>query len=380
MKVEIDYPGVCSEKTPAGTRRWRVRVQGEKTKKITIPVAPGHADFAEHYDAAREGRKLPLKVTKKRRSGSLDELREQFCAAMAEMVAAGNLNAKTLEGRTRGLKQACDVKKSNVRIGSMNAKLPIEAFTQIIDSYRARTGAAETCLKALKAAYRWGEGRGFPSGSPVLALSSPHKGRGGAKKWREEDEQKFLACHGKGTMARRWFYLAKNMAGRIGDTHTMGPHNVQLKQDQVYLGWQPQKRGSKFVKVPVMAELAAELDAAPVHEEAFLTTNYGKPFATSGSLDNRIRKWIIEAGLFVHMEVLDPKTQKMVKEKKATRSQHGIRKLVAHEIANAGGSVYEIMARLSHSDTRTAMVYTGDFEREALAKLGFERVQNQNEN
>lgn len=139
------------------------------------------------------------------------------------------------------------------------------------------------------------------------------------------------------------------------------------------------KKGSKFVKVPVMLELAEELDSAPVHEEAFLTTNYGKPFASSASLDNRVRKWIIQAGLFVHKDVLDPKTQKMVKEKKATRSQHGVRKLVAHEIANAGGSVYEIMARLSHSDTRTAMVYTADFEREALAKQGFERVRNQRE-
>ncbi len=162
------------------------------------------------------------------------------------MVKAGNLNAKTLEGRTRGLKQACDVKKNGVRMGSMNADLPKAAFTHIIDSFRARTGAAETCLKALKAAYRWGEDRGFPTGSPVLALSSPHIGKGGAVKWSQDDEHKFLACHGKGTMTRRWFYLAKNMAGRIGDTHTMGPHNVQLTEDQACLEWQPQKRAQSL--------------------------------------------------------------------------------------------------------------------------------------
>lgn len=375
MKVEINYPGLCPEITPAGNPRWRVRVAGQKRQKITIPFGPSHTDFLRYYEAARDGRKLPIAETVKRSKGTFDELRVRFCEAMETMVKAGNLDKKTLSGRERGLRQACYVKKKNVRMGALRANLPKEAFMFILDSYGEKTGAAETCLKALKAAYRWGQDRGFPDNSPVLSVVSPHVGRGGATTWLESDEQKFLARHGKGTMARRWFFLAKNMAGRIGDTHTMGPRNISLLEDQAYLSWQPQKKGSKPVKVPIMPELAEELDTAPVNPDAFLATKHGAPFASSGGLDNRVRGWIIEAGLCELIVVTDKKTKEVKSEMKAIRSQHGLRKLVAIEIANAGGSVYEIMARLSHSDTKTGMVYTAQFERERLAEQGFRRVQ-----
>lgn len=111
-----------------------------------------------------------------------------------------------------------------------------------------------------------------------------------------------------------------------------------------------------------------------VSREAFLTTAYGQPFASSGGLDNRIRDWVIEAGLNRIVEVRNKKTKETEKKKKATRSQHGIRKMVALEIAHAGGSVYEIMARLSHSDTRSAAPYTVDFERAELNKASAARV------
>jgi hypothetical protein len=44
--------------------------------------------------------------------------------------------------------------------------------------------------------------------------------------------------------------------------------------------------------------LAAELE---LHEarDTYLVTEHGRPFASSGSLDNRVRKWIIAAGLCV---------------------------------------------------------------------------------
>ncbi len=134
-------------------------------------------------------------------------------------------------------------------------------------------------------------------------------------------------------MAQRWFWLAKNMAGRVGDTHDIGPPNIKLKDGQAYLVWQPKKKGSKPVEVPLMLELAEELEAGGVHEDAVLDNDYGRPFASSGSLDNRIRKWVIAAGLFKLVEEEDPKTKKKKKVKNPTRSQYGIRKATAHDLA-----------------------------------------------
>ncbi len=240
--------------------------------------------------------------------------------------------------------------------------MPKEAFVYIIDRFGARTGAAETCLKALKAAYKWGEDRGFPKDSPVHKITSPHKIRGGATPWEAADEEQFLKKHGTGTMARRWFLLARNMAGRIGDIPMIGPRHIVLADGRAFISWQPGKAGPKPVRVPVMIELAEELRAADFTAAAFLLTEYGRPFSSTGSLDNKIRKWIIEAGL-------------TDADGKARLSQHGIRKYVAEELALAGNTVYEIMSRLSHSDPKTAAIYTAKVERALLAASGFERAE-----
>lgn len=85
-------------------------------------------------------------------------------------------------------------------------------------------------------------------------------------------------------------------------------------------------------------------------------------FASSGSLDNRVRKWIVEAGL-------------VGADGKANRSQHGIRKRRAEEIAEPGGTVYEVMAHLSHSDPKTSAIYTKRVERARLAEQAVRRME-----
>ena len=101
MKVELQYPGLCSEVTPAGNPRWRVRVEGLKAKKITIPLGPGHPDFQLHYEAARQGRRLEVQAPAKPSRGTLDEMCDRFLAWMEDQVVAGNLSALTLSSRRR---------------------------------------------------------------------------------------------------------------------------------------------------------------------------------------------------------------------------------------------------------------------------------------
>ncbi len=373
MKVEKDIPGLCSEKTPAGNPRWRVRVEGDKDKKITIPVGPSHLDFDEHYSAAREGRKFVEKKTIRPGKGSLDEMSERFIEWMRNHIKAGNRRQSTLESRVTGLNHArkCRSQNNKFRIGQMNADLPREAFTHIRDSFGSQTGAAHSCLKALRALYTWGVDYGYPSNSPVFGVRSHHVEKGGAKPWADEDAEKFLARHGPGTMARRWFLLAEATAGRIGDMHTLGPRFERTKGERLFIRYQPSKRGSAEVELPLpwgfMLEVAELLPDAP----AYLLTHKTTPFESANSLDNTVRRWIIEAGLC--LPVLDEDGKQVIDGKgkpkfQATHSQHGIRKRRAVKIAEASGSIFEVMAHLSHKDPKTAAIYTQRVDRARLAE------------
>lgn len=242
MKLQEDYPGLLKEETPAKSTRWRVRVLGNKKRRITLAVAPGHPDFKDHYEAARRGKKLQVRAPVKPVRGTLDELCEKYSAALPNIVSTKKLTTDTMASRVRGLKQACEVTFKGRRMGALDVNLSKRAFVHVMDNFGARTGAADTCLKALKAAYLWGEDRGFPEDSPVFRVTSPHVSKGGAKAWSEQDEARFLARHGRGTMARRWFFLSKNTAGRIEDIAIIGPENIILRDGRAYLGWQPKKR------------------------------------------------------------------------------------------------------------------------------------------
>ena len=369
MKVEVQYPGLCRETTPAGIRRWRVRVEGENSRKITIPVGPGHVDFQDCYEAARSGQKLQCTTSSKPVRGTLDELSERFLVWMEGQVATGKLSAATLDSRKRGLSQARETLAPNraTRVGELNANLPREAFVHIADAFGAKTAAAATCLKALRAAYKWGADRGFPTRSEVFGVSANHQPGTGALPWTSIDIQKFLDRHPPGSMARLWFCLAFPTASRIGDAPFLGPENEVVYDGVRHLEWQPLKKGSKPVSIPMHDMLAHELKHHTVGA-TYLINAFGVPFASSGSLDNRVRKWIIQACLYD--EVLD---ENGTVQKKANRSQHGIRKGVAQLLAEGGASKYEIMAVLAHSEAKTTERYTEHVDRRFLAKKAAEK-------
>lgn len=364
MKLEHDWPGLCRERTAAGHTRWRVRAEGRKAVRITLAVAPGHPAFRDHYLAARAGRKLEMKAAAQPGLGTFDELAERYGAAMDRLVAAGKLNPKTRESRRRALAQACAARdKRGRRMGELRADMPKAAFLHIVDDYGARTGAADTCLKGLRAAYTWAADQGIiPTRSPVHDVPSPHQPRGGATTWTAADEAQFLAAHPAGTMARRWFWLARDTAGRIGDMHRLGPQHRGPVEGKDCLSWQPSKRGSSPALAVISPEFATEI--AGHTDPAYLLTDAGRPFASSGALDNRVRKWIMAAKL----------TDTGTVKGKAKLSQHGIRKREATTLAEAGGTAHEIAARLGHGDTRTSAAYLREVNRKRLALAGIDKV------
>lgn len=55
--VERKFPhrGLLCETTPSGAVRWRVRVKGQRNRRITLPFGPDHPSFEVAYAAARDG-------------------------------------------------------------------------------------------------------------------------------------------------------------------------------------------------------------------------------------------------------------------------------------------------------------------------------------
>ncbi|TCO69014.1 tyrosine-type recombinase/integrase [Rhodovulum euryhalinum] len=357
------FPGLLKDHTAAGTLRWRVRVEGHPNRKIRIPVGPGEPGFHEHYFAARAGHTLETVKPKAPKAGTLDALCDRYLEAMEARVQAGKASPLTLRGHRSLLNQVREFKDPDGdRMGSLDADMPKAAFIHIQDSFGSRTGAADNALKALCAAYRWGADRGFPEDSAVFRVKRVHQPGGGATPWTEKDVKAFLKTHGPGTTARLWFLLAFNSLGRIGDMHRLGPGNLDQADGETFLSWQPSKKGSAPVSVPLLPSLEEELGRHDI-QGAFLRTEYGRPFASSNSLDNRVRKWTIAAGL-------------VGLDGKATRSQHGIRKATAEAIAAAGATQYELMSAMSHTQAKTSEIYTKAVQRRGLAAAAIARLRD----
>ena len=356
--------GLLKDKTAAGSLRWRVRVEGDRDRKITIPMGPGEPRFHEHYAAARAGHAPQVRKPEKSVAGTLDALCEGYLAWLSEQINDTEIESQfkpsplTLKGYRPLLNRACDIKDlDGDRIGSLDADLPKEAFVHIRDSFGSKTGSADNCLKALRAAYRWGEERsGFPDISAIFDVKKVHKNRGGATPWAVADMRRFLQHHGPGTMARLWFLLSLNVLPRIGDVYRLGPeHILWSSTGDAVLSFQPSKKGSAHVEVPVLRQLLEELKLHP-ERDMFIGNKAGGRFASAEVVRNKIQDWTAEAGL--------PRG----------RTQHGIRKGAAELLAAAGATQYEIMALMSHTQAQTSEIYTRKVERAGLAARAIERI------
>lgn len=345
--MRVDLPGLLIEKHRNGSPRIRVRAAHDKTLRTHVPVPLDHPDFLHHYRAARAGKTLDASTPIDSRT--LDGLAARYLTNLAKMVQAGQASPATLKQRRSVLNRVCDMKDGDGdRYGSLDFDMPPQAFVQVRDAWAHVPGAADNMIKTVRALYAFAIERQAIDQNPAAGIRFINKPKGGAKPWTLADLKRFRDVHPKGTTAHLWLTLQAFAACRIGDAAVLGRRHEVQRGGVTYLEWQPGKKGSAFVSIPMLPPLVEAVRAVPVIGPTYVLNDNGQPFASTEALRVRVQRWITAAGL-------------------VDRSSHGIRKAIGDFLAEAGCTQHQIMAVMAHTQAKTSEIYTKGVNRRVLA-------------
>ena len=358
---KIEFPGYFSERMASGNLRHRVRVEGHKRVKITLPFGPDDPRFQSAYIAARAGLKTDsteLKIIPN--AGTVGWLVTAYLAHLRSQVQNGQASALTLKQRKpMGDKLIDHTSTSGTSTGRIYRDLPLMIPPHELIAYRdslmATPGAAHNTFKFIKAMYAWAVERGHCPLNPAAGIKVAYKNQGGAIPWTIADLEAFKERHPFGTTAHLFLTLFMFTACRISDGIILGRENEKTINGTPWLSWQPDKAGSKIVEIPVLPPLQRALAARKVIGTTFILTDQGKPYTTDQGMGRKLKQWCSEAGI-------------------EGKTSHGIRKAAGHLLALHGATQYEIMAVHGHANASTSQVYTKDVERLALAEKAVARL------
>ncbi|PKR55182.1 integrase [Thalassospira marina] len=282
--------------------------------------------------------------------GSVAWLTTKYIMHLETQVNAGIASELTLRQR-RGL-----LRELKERYGEYSMMMPTHEVIKLRDSLSMTPGKADNMIKAIRAMYKWGCEYGITPNNPALGVSRFNQNKGGAKPWSVEDLKKYRTIHLPGTPAHLCLTLFMFTACRISDAYRLGRDNEITRNGILGLSWQPQKKGSALVEIPMLPPLIKATRAATVQGKTYLLTEHGKPFRSAEGLRNRFKKWCLAAGL-------------------DDRTSHGIRKAAGKLLAEEGCTQYEVMAVHGHAEAKTSETYTGSAERWRLARQAMQRLE-----
>ena len=347
--VKVNFPGYWVETLKSGAKRHRVRRAGLHHIKTTLTIGPDHPDFSAHYAAARHGDPLP--EGPKGADRSIDLLVGKYIAHLERMVKAGLASPYTLKQRRSQLRRMADhLDPEGFRYGGNDYDAPTSAFVSVRNAWIATPGEANNMIGSVRAMYVFAMEEGLIAHNPVAGVKKVATKKAGAKPWTADDIKAFVKAHPKGTTAYAWLALSLFTGCRRGDVILLGRGHERTVGGAVYLEFQPGKKGSAPVVVPMLPQLLDAVRATKVQGATYLLTDHGKPFATTASIGGRIRKWCDQAGL-------------------EGRSAHGVRKALASLLSEVGVPTQAIGAILAHTNTKTTEIYTVAANRRALADL-----------
>jgi integrase len=348
--MKVDYPGLLVERLPSGNRRYRVRMEGDPSRRIRIHCGPDHEDFQRQYLAARRGEtpeplKTAIDYAKPR---SIAWLVHSYLAHLDARVQAGMASAKTVK-KKRNLLGRLLKSPDKVMV------IPRDKILAMQDAMIATPAQADAFVEALGVMYDWAIERGHLSSNPARGIPRIYVKGSGAQPWKAADVRAYLAHHPLGSKAHVAMSVLLWTGCRVEDLTHLGRRHECVLDGIEALRWTPLKKGSSEVTIPLLAPLRDATRAPKVQGETYVLGRGGQPFASGDSMSAMVKRWCRAAGL-PHL------------------SAHGVRKGLAEILAEAGCSQYEIMAILGHSEAKTSEVYTRRVERWKLANSALNRL------
>jgi integrase len=207
-------------------------------------------------------------------------------------------------------------------------------------------GAATGFIGAASALFTWAVDREWIEHTPVIRIKALPGGH--LRAWTREEAdaaEAQLPPH-----LARVVILARYTGQRRGDLCSMG----WSAYDGATIRLVQQKTGAPLV-LPVHAALKAGLDTWPRIAATILTDARGRPWKPQ-DLSHALPVALVQIGLSNDMNV------------------HGLRKLAAAELADAGCSVHEIAAITGHQSLSMVQLYTKSADQERLATAAIVRL------
>ena len=324
-----------------GTTRRYFRKGG--CPKIALPGLPGSKEFQDAYQAALATVKSDtLKKAVTIPAGSVAALIRSYKTSAA-YTDLKPLTRRTYDGVLRSIEAEHGHRPA--------ATMPRAAIVKIMDGFRDRPGAAKNHLVIWRMLCRRAMDLGWRDDDPTFGVRMPKQKGTGFKTWTEAEIAQYEAHHKNGSRERLALALLLYTGQRRGDVVSLGRQHV--RNNRISLR---QSKTGQVVDIPILPELAAEIDASVTGDLTFLITSFGKPFSQAG-FGNWFRDACNAAGL-------------------NELSAHGLRKAAARRLAEAGCSDREIMAITGHKTHSEITRYTSAANRAAMADSAVEKFRS----
>jgi integrase len=229
-----------------------------------------------------------------------------------------------------------------------NANMPIAKITKadIVAGRERRMAtphAANNYLKTMKALFSWAKDVQLVSVDPAAEVKKLVKSSDGHIPWTHDEIELFRARWPGGTAARVAFETIYFTGLRRGDACALGRQHIG-KDGMARIRMEKTKGVVSFAIHPYLASI---WEQGPAGDLTFICGERGKPM-TKESLGNAFRQWCKAAGV--------------------NKSAHGLRKLAAGELGEAGGSELHMQGAFGWETIGQSSTYTRGARRDELSR------------